>query len=429
MPESTRRATRVAAYCEAPTCSTGFGNASRHILGLLQATGRYEIEVIGVNYLGEPHELPFRIWPACVSGKGDPFGRKRAEALIRQLDFDLLFFFQDAYILDFVPGVIERLRRERHRPFRSIGYYPIDMILAEDWARNLAPMDHLVCYAEFARRLSLQALPARDDIEVIPHGIDPSDFYPIPERDRVEAFRRAYFGEQAGHFIVTNVNRNQPRKDIPRTVRAFRRLKEQVPASLLYLHMAPKDFGWDLAELCRGQGLEIGRDVQFPQRLSTYHGVKRDVLNLIYNASDLVISTSLGEGFGLSWAEAMAAGTPVVMPRHSAMAELISDETGYLIDNGTNDSLWTVLPGDGGVERPLVDVDHLVATLRQVHDNQAEAAAKAAAAYHWVTAELDWNRRIRTQWLDLFERASAAVRKAATRSDARATGLIDAILI
>ena len=42
----------------------------------------------------------------------------------------------------------------------------------------------------------------------------------------------------------------------------------------------------------------------------------------MYNAADLYLTTSLGEGWGLGVTEAMACHTPVAMPRHTSLAEI-----------------------------------------------------------------------------------------------------------
>lgn len=97
-----------------------------------------------------------------------------------------------------------------------------------------------------------------------------------------------------------NVNRNQQRKDIPRMMLAFKEFKKRRPDSVLYLHMAPIDQGWDLVETVKGLGLTINEDVLFPgANFSPNHGFPIDVVNKIYNASDVVASTTLGEGWGL----------------------------------------------------------------------------------------------------------------------------------
>ena len=54
---------KVLAYCDSPTCATGFGTVSRNVLSGLYNTGRYSIDILGINYWGDPHGFPFRIWP------------------------------------------------------------------------------------------------------------------------------------------------------------------------------------------------------------------------------------------------------------------------------------------------------------------------------------------------------------------------------
>jgi glycosyltransferase involved in cell wall biosynthesis len=43
-------------------------------------------------------------------------------------------------------------------------------------------------------------------------------------------------------------------------------------------------------------------------------------LNELYNAADLVLSTSLGEGWGLACSEGAAAGCQVAVPDHTSLA-------------------------------------------------------------------------------------------------------------
>ena len=52
----------VLAYLDAPTCATGFGTVSRNIIEGLYKTGRYNIDILGINYWGDPHNFPYRIW-------------------------------------------------------------------------------------------------------------------------------------------------------------------------------------------------------------------------------------------------------------------------------------------------------------------------------------------------------------------------------
>jgi len=263
-------------------------------------------------------------------------------------------------------------------------------------------IDNLVAYCEFGKDESLKILPDRD-IEIINHGVNTKEFFPRPDNE-VEAFRKQYFGALADKFILTNVNRNQQRKDLPRTIWAFKKFKDQVPNSILYLHMAMKDQGWDLPEICKSLDLSINKDVIFPQNFGPNAGYPIEILNMLYNCSDVVMSTTTGEGFGLSWIEAMATKTPVIMPDNTAMAEFIMDDRGYLVKSGTNNSLFTMIPNDNEVLRCLVDVDDMVEKLVHIYNNREEAKEKAENAYKWITTEMGWQEHIVPQWIKLFDK-------------------------
>jgi glycosyltransferase involved in cell wall biosynthesis len=65
-----------------------------------------------------------------------------------------------------------------------------------------------------------------------------------------------------------------------------------------------------------------------------------------YAASDIYVSPSLYESFGMSIIEAMAAGVPVVAARGGAVADLVSDrETGLVVDSGNPAALAAALMG------------------------------------------------------------------------------------
>ena len=107
---SLREKIKLLVYADAPTCATGFGTVSRNILGGLQATGRYDISILGINYWGTPHEYPYKIWPTGTNKDNDPYGRQKAVSMIPNMPFDLIFFLQDSFILNFLPDLIPHLK-------------------------------------------------------------------------------------------------------------------------------------------------------------------------------------------------------------------------------------------------------------------------------------------------------------------------------
>ena len=363
----------------------------------------YEIEQYAINYWGQKHSFPWWQHIVGLNNDKDPYGRKKFFSEVQQLDFDLLFCLQDTFIMDFLPQLHQQLRA-KGKEFRSICYYPVDGVPKEQWIRNIDACDYTVAYSQFGKRESMKALPSMKDPLVIPHGVNTKDYFVLPEKD-MRAFRAQFFGSQADKFIFTNVNRNQQRKDIPRTIQAFKVFHDQVPESLLYLHMAKKDQGWDLPEVVKAYGLDITKDVIFPENFGPNQGYPRTIVNAIYNSSDCVLTTTLGEGFGLAWGEAMATKTPVIVPANTAMVEFVTAERGWTIKSGTNPSLFTVIPNDNEVIRPLVDVEDMVKVMLEVYNNREEAKRRAENAYNWVTTQMDWQGNIVPQWIEVFNNA------------------------
>ena len=293
--------TKILMYADAPTCCTGFSTVARNIAAALYKTGKYEIDIFGINYHGDPYDqkkLPYRIWPAITNAQHDPYGRQKFVQMAQQMEFDILFFLQDTFILDFIPPLIGKLK-ESGKKFKSICYYPIDGRPKAQWINNVNPVDYLVTYTEYAKNLSKEVFPMVQDTKVIYHGANVSEYYPVA-KEQAQQFKERYLGEKnKDKFIVTNLNRNQQRKDIPRTIAAFKEFKKEVPNSLLYLHMAKKDQGWDLEAVVQAFGLEVTKDVMFPENFNVNQGYPINFVNMIYNMSDLIVSTTTGEGFGL----------------------------------------------------------------------------------------------------------------------------------
>lgn len=54
----------------------------------------------------------------------------------------------------------------------------------------------------------------------------------------------------------------------------------------------------------------------------------------MYSCADVVLSLSYAETFGLTIAEGMACGTPVVAYDNTAQSDLITDDTGFKVPTG-----------------------------------------------------------------------------------------------
>jgi len=89
---------KILYYGDSPTVATGFSSVSKNILTGLYNTGRYEINIFGVNHWGEPHPpltQMFNIWAAGLNNDRDPYGRKKMIEMAKHMESDILFFLQN----------------------------------------------------------------------------------------------------------------------------------------------------------------------------------------------------------------------------------------------------------------------------------------------------------------------------------------------
>lgn len=357
-------------------CSTGFGRVMSELMRQLEATGRYAIDVVGINYSGDPYDperWPGRVYPAMSAlnlqgAYGDVFGRQRVLDLLATGNYDVLFMLQDTFVIQgggFMDGLLETQRQlaGAGKAFKVVYYYPLDAPPKKDWITDVVSrVDYPVTYTNWAKAETLKVDPSlKDRLKVIYHGTSPEDFHYIEDRGEVMTFRHNWFnGVTDGKFLVTNVNRNQSRKDIVRNFMILKELKDQgIKDVMLYLHMQPADVGGNLLVMADNFGLELEKDwiCPNPKTFTANSGYSTSIVNAIYNASDAVLTTTLGEGWGLSVTEAMATRTPVIAPNHTSLREILSDKRGYLVPAGDFASHWITKEMDNERLRPLMNVD------------------------------------------------------------------------
>jgi glycosyltransferase involved in cell wall biosynthesis len=412
---STGQVKRVLMLCDF-TCSTGFATVSHNIVKQLVKTQEFQLDIVGINYFGLPNEWQnvypqVRVFPATHISAGDVYGREGFLKLLATAQYDAVFILQDTYIVEAMGKDFYRIigeLKKAGRPCKTIFYYPIDAPAKENWIKQAVSLfDYPVSYTEFGKAQSVKFDPELESrLRVIPHGVDCEYYFPMEKKDRDE-FRSKYFDKLAdGKFLVTNVNRNQPRKDIARTLQAFRLFKNIVPNAILYLHMADQDVGYGISELARNFDLIPDKDYLLPTNFDPASGVPLPVMNGIYNSSDLVMTTTLGEGWGLAVTESMSVGTPVIAPDHSSLTEMLADGRGTLVTAGKRNTDWVCLPSDNEILRPIVDVAELVDKMVHIHNHYDEYKKRAVENVEYVKQNLDWNI-VCKEWLKVFRKATS----------------------
>lgn len=397
-------------------CSTGFGTVMKNIMSEINNTGNYEIDVVGVNYDGGPYDTsiwPGTLWPAISALRtqgpyGDVFGRQVFLDMLAQREYDIVFIVQDTFILQPIMPQILELQRNKAKTFSTIYYYPFDCTPREEWVREVvACIDFPVAYTEYAKNESRKIIgSAADKQDVIYHGTNTSNFFPLPPEHKKSA-RDSIFPAFKDKFVITNVNRNQGRKDVSRSLMILKELRRiGVENAFLYMHMQESDFGGSIMQMARSIGLDPERDftVPDPRQFGAHSGFPIEFLNAIYNASDAYLTTTHGEGWGLSITEAMATKLPVIAPNNTSVPEILGEDRGWKISSGHTPTHWIIKENDNERMRPLMDVEEAAKTIKHIIDNPEEAAERAEKAYAWAT-EHTWEN-VCKQWLNVFNKAT-----------------------
>lgn len=445
---------QVAVLADSPNVVTGFANVCREVLSSLQETGFYDFDIVGINYDGSPHDLPFRIFPAVNAlipdpAYREPYGMQKFLDIICEGRFDIVWVLQDTFIVASGLGVKIREANDMlppHQKFQFIYYFPIDATPKKEWVdKAVMQADIPVTYTQYAFDQVLRVYDVDEfsllkkedqeknkasgdrlarDLSVVYHGVNMEDFYPLTEEETKTA-REVLWGVHKDKFIFTNVNRNQPRKDIFRTMQAFkilldRRRKAGKSEPYLYLHCSVFENGLNLIDMSEQISLVQGNEFGYPspKMFGPASGFPIEQLNKIYNASDCVVSTSLGEGWGLSLTEAMAVKKPVIAPNHTSVPEILG-KGGMVkgLDGSMQENLHAergfiaktknvfVQKDDLARVRPLTDAEDMADHMEWVMDHPEEVKPVVERAYDWVKT-LEWRgEEVGGKWSAIFEAA------------------------
>jgi glycosyltransferase involved in cell wall biosynthesis len=400
--------------------STGFAQVAHNMIARLHATGKYEFDVVGINHGGEPYDkikYPYDIYPAIMALSPDPiykdvYGRGRLLHMAGSGAYDIVFMLQDTFIVEtFMPSLIEtRNKLPKEKQFPIVMYFPIDGTPKKSWIENVvAKIDFPVTYTEYAKKECLKHLPNLT-LPVIYHGVDKSVFYPIPTEEKI-AFKERFLGKHKDKYLVLNVSRNQPRKDLIRTMSAFKLFHDKNPNSFLFLLCQARDVGGDVIAMGENLGLVWDEDFACPSP-GTYganQGYTIETVNKIYNIADLTISSSLGEGWGLQNSESFAVQVPTLVPKNTSFEEIIGEEEerGYFCESGADlDHFVCLGQGDNNILRPVVNVLDMADKMCYIYEHPKEAQEKVYRAYNDVWT---WDT-VCEKWKDIFDKAEIGMR-------------------
>lgn len=298
-------------------CPSGFARATHEILERVRY--EYAVTVLGINYRGDPHQYPYDIYASAVGG--DAFGVGRLIWMCDLVKPDVIVIQQDGW---HIPSYVNQLRlRQSNGEYAWPEYAGIPVIAAVavdgknfrgEW---LEGVELAVFWTQFAlNEARLGGFMGR--AAVIPLGVDLDVYHPM---DREAAL--TMFGADGikDRFIVGNINRNQPRKRWDLTIQYFAEWihSRNIKDAQLFFHCAPTgEMSIDVLQMARYYNISECVGFRMP---AVNYGIPEEEMRATYNCFDAQISTTQGEGFGLTTIEGMACGVPQIIPDWSALGE------------------------------------------------------------------------------------------------------------
>lgn len=177
----------------------------------------------------------------------------------------------------------------------------------------------------------------------IPHGIELAQWYPPDHKDAA----KARLGIDPRMFVAGINAANMgvpPRKAFAEQFAGFAGFHGKHPRSVLLCNcLAENPDGINLRRVADSFGLVPGKDVLFPE-------VWQDAtaMRSWYQALDVLLQCTYGEGFGVPVIEAHACGVPVIGSRCTAITEKITPGTGWLVGGvqwwHPNEEAWWLVP-------------------------------------------------------------------------------------
>lgn len=290
-----------------PTSPTGYGTQTALWTRRLRDAGH--TVVISSNWGGDQRAHEWEGIPVLPPGE-HRFAQDSLARDIDAVDPDLVWCLYDAWPIK--PGP---LRDRNVALWTPVDHNPLPPLVKNALVESRCTP---VAYSQFG--VEAMRINGLDPLYV-PHGIDTNIFQPRPRNEA-----RARLGFDQDQFLIGMVAANKSggylRKGWDVAFESVAWLARQHDDVHLYVHSKPSSqMGIDLQVCARNYDLPKDGLTFLPAAVHEY-GISDEKMSWIYSAFDVLLSPSLGEGFGLPVLEAQACGVPVIVTDFSAQTEL-----------------------------------------------------------------------------------------------------------
>ena len=402
---------------------TGFATNARTIAWALAKD--YEVHVLGLQSIdtqrvkigihGDQREVIQHANYPRGPGRWD-FGARSLPPLLDQLKPDVLLTVNDIQMISHIPGILypntinlkamdlpsrklvseDALRLDMEAQVQKFKErYPLDMkwILLgpqdgeppmPQWNNIYGVADQVVAMAKYGQQIFKQF-----------YGIDCPYIYHAIDTELFDNREKPLFQDK---FVIGNFNRNQPRKQPVRCIKAFAKFAHDKNDVLLHMQQDWNDqFGWPLDYFGRLYGC-LNKMLQ-PKQV----GMPREEVANTYNCWDINVTPTGGEGFGLCEIEGMSCGLPNVVTDYTTSRELTIEgkpsPRGYLVPY--KELYWEKMDV-AAVQRSAIDVDELAKAFQFYYDNRELCIKHGENAREWTAKHCSINT-IQKRWQKLVK--------------------------
>jgi len=372
---------KIAILSDSPTIPTGYRNQATQLAKYLHKKG-HTVSYFANAYMGSNiehlkleggEEFPYKIYGHSMQ---DQYFANTISSHLKKINADRFIILLDTFML--FPWFLN----VDTSPAKPFFWFPSDGGggLPKGCENILKKINQPVAMSKFGQK---QVKDYHNlDVAHIPHGVNKDEFHRVSDKERDKW--RANWG-LTGKFVIGVVARNQPRKNLDRTIKSMRLIADKIPNAVLFLHLDPNDPAqqmFNIPNLVQKYNLE-NRVVY--TGMNAFHGFPQNRMNELYNVMDCFLLTTSGEGFGVPIIEAMACEVPVVATDYTTTQELVKENNAglgiklsgveildlFALDSKEYDikSLNGTMTGSWQVERGFCDIEHCAKQVEYIYNN------------------------------------------------------------
>jgi glycosyltransferase involved in cell wall biosynthesis len=380
---------KVMWYSNAPRLPTGYAKITREVCKRLAKMPEFDVYIVGEN------ETSNNIWEGCKVLACDI--QKPVEALVvylNEIKPDILIFLEDTFTLE-----LQHIHEVNFNGIKTIGYFPEDgKNIPTDSEKILTKFDRIIAMANFCKDVIVG--DGLKNVDVIYHGVDLKQ-YSIPLKEEKNKLKEK-LGFSKNDFLIFNYARNSLRKANQTCIKGVSKFLVKHPDAKCLFHI--NDCERKDSNLIDYVTRILPREVKGTENIlnkqlffTPNKNFTDDDVAIMIKSSDLTITASHGEGFGLIMVESMACGIPVVSNEYSTPYELLDDESCGIGKRGLLAKSMTEVVSSFNVEHGYVDVEDFANKIEVLYGDAELRTQLGLNGRKFVETYCNWDKLI-LQW-------------------------------